>query len=371
MARVDPAHVMGRQLASRRPFAIREQPVMEPAARVFQAIHTQSLTPVQEAAVMYANGRSDEAQRLLQQALDAGADGDERPWHLLLGLYRIEGDWQSFEPLAARFERTFQHAAPNWLSEESLAHLPPEMHPGGEVYCALAGALDRRSAAKLEPLSRLAQRHASVHIDASKVTGVDSDGCRSLAQLLASLSGNGNGVVLTGAEGLTRLLRQAVDGDGSQTSCWTLLLELLRLRGLQADFERAALEYALAAGVAPPAWRPALMPVVAPHGLQEKRDEPRYQAGPEVIRVTDVLAGATDRQLDALQSFAAERQYINVNLASLVRIDLAAASALVGLVNGLAAGGKVVRLLRPNPLVEALLETLHLDPRVQLVRAAA
>jgi anti-anti-sigma regulatory factor len=342
---------------------------MERAARVFPAIHTQSLTPVQEAAVMYANGRSDDAQRLLQRAVDA--DGEERAWHLLLGLYRIEGDWQSFESLAARFERKFQHAAPNWLSEEAFAHLPPEMHPGGDVYCALAGALDRRSAAKLEPLSRLAQRHASVHIDASKVTGVDGDGCRSLAQLLASLSENGNGVVLTGAEQLTRLLRHAVEGDGGQTSGWALLLELLRLRGLQADFERAALEYALAAGVAPPAWRPVLMPVVAPHGLQEKREEPRYQAGPEVLRLTDVLIGATDRQLDALQRFAGERQYVNVNLAALARIDLAAASALVGLVNGLAAVGKVVRLLRPNPLVEALLETLQLDPRVQLVRAAA
>ncbi|HEY7759767.1 MAG TPA: hypothetical protein VIA64_10175 [Burkholderiales bacterium] len=342
---------------------------MEPATRLFAAIHTQSLTPVQEAAVMYANGRSDEAQRLLQQAIEAGGESDVRPWHLLLGLYRIEGDWQSFESLAACFERTFQRAAPNWLSDESLAHLPPEMRPGGEVYCALAGVLDRRSAAALEPLSRLAQRYAGVHIDASKVTAVDGEGSRSLAQLLAMLGDNGNGVVLTGAEHLTHLLRRAVDSDGSQMPCWILLLELLRLRGLQADFERTALEYALAAGATPPEWRPVLMPVVAPRDLQEKRDQPRYQAGPEVMRLTDVLAGATDRQLDALQTFAAERQYVNLNLATLARIDLAGASALIGLINGMVASGKVVRLLRPNPLVEALLETLHLDPRVQLVRA--
>jgi len=122
--------------------------------------------------------------------------------------------------------------------------------------------------------------------------------------------------------------------------------------------------------VTPPEWRPVLMPVLAPRDLQEKRDQPRYQAGPEVMRLTHVLVGATDRQLDALQTFAAERQYVNVNLATLARIDLAGASVLIGLVNGLAANGKVVRLLRPNPLVEALLETLHLDPRVQLVRVA-
>jgi ABC-type transporter Mla MlaB component len=343
---------------------------MESATKLFAAIHTQNLTPVQEAAVMYANGRSDEAQRLLQQAIGAGAGSDTRPWQLLLGLYRIEGDWQSFELLAERFERAFQRAAPNWLSEESLAHLPPEMRPGGEAYRVLTGPLDQRGALALEPLSGLAQRYTGVHIDASKVTAVDSEGCHSLLQVLAALSDNGNAVVLTGAERLLRLLRHALEADSAQTHCWMLLLEVLRLRGLQADFERAALEYALVAGAAPPDWRPVLMPVVATRDVQERRDAPRYQAGPEVIRLTDVLTGATDRQLDVLQRFAAERQYVNVNLATLARVDLAGASALIGLVNGLAATGKVVRLLRPNPLVEALLETLQLDPRVQLVRAA-
>ena len=48
-------------------------------------------------------------------------------------------------------------------------------------------------------------------------------------------------------------------------------------------------------------------------------------------------------------------------------MDLPAASALVVLVNGLSKSGKVVRVLRPNALVGALIESLRPDPRVQLV----
>jgi ABC-type transporter Mla MlaB component len=312
---------------------------------------------------MYANGRIDDAQRLLQQAIDA--DEGERPWHLLLGLYRIEGDWKSFASLAARFERRFQRGAPTWLNEEAFAHLPLELHPGGESYCALEGALDRRSAAKLESL---AQRHSGLHIDASKIARVDDEGCRYMAQLLAALRDNGNAVVLTGAERLTALLRQALDADGGQIYYWTLLLELLRLGGQQAEFQRTALEYALATGASPPEWQPVLMPVLASVSVTEKRDEPRYEAGPQANALSGVVL-AGNPQLESLLEFAAARQYVNVNLAQVSRMDCAGAVALTRLANELVQAGKVVRLIRPNALVATLLAMLELDPRVQLIEA--
>lgn len=343
---------------------------MQPGASAFSAIHTQSLPAVQEAAVMYANGRSVDAERVLQDAIDAGGS-DARPWALLLGLYRLKGEWRRFEALAAGYAQAFHCSAPRWLSEESLAHLPPELREGGEAYLALVGALDRRTAAPLQTLRERTSRHATLHIDASKITGVDAEGCQALLQALGLLAERGNGALFTGAERLTRLLQEAARGDGTQDAYWNLLLALLRLRGMQADFERAALEYALATGAQPPEWLPVLMPVVASRELEEKRDEPRYRGGPDVLALSDTLTGATDRQLDALQRFARDRHYVNVHLAQLVRLDLSSASALVGLVNGLAAAGKVVRLIRPNPLVEALIETLHADARVQLLRAPA
>jgi len=342
---------------------------MQPGANLFSVIHTQSLPVAQEAAVMYANGRGDDAERVLRQAVEAG-DSDARPWELLLALYRVQGEWQRFEALAARYAQTFDRATPGWLGEDAVAHLPPELREGGDAYLALAGPLDRRAEAALESVRSRADRHATLHIDATKITGVDHEGCRALEQVLSFLAARGNGAMLTGAERLTRLLQAAARGGGGTTAYWTLLLAVLRLRGRQAEFQRTALEYALAEAVQPPEWEPVLMPVVAPRELSEKRDEPRYQAGPEVLMLGDTLAGATDRQLDALQAFATDRQYVNVDLAQLARLDLPSAGALVGLVNRLAGAGKVVRLIRPNPLVEVLLEMLHLDARVRLLRTA-
>lgn len=343
---------------------------MQPGASVFSAIHTQSLPVAQEAAVMYANGRSEEAERALQQAVDAGS-ADARIWELLLALYRVQGEWQRFEALSARFAQHFDRAPPAWLDEGALAHLPTELREGGEAYLELAGALDRRVAVALDSLRERAGRHAILHVDATKIAGVDAVGCAALAQTLAYLAQHGNGVLLTGAEHLTRLLNAAARGGDNSAAYWTLLLAVLRLRGQRAEFQRTALEYALATGDQPPEWEPVLMPIVAQRALEEKRDEPRYQAGPEVLVLSETLTGANDHQLEALQGFARDRQYVNVNLVQLARLDLSSASALVGLVNGLAGADKVVRLIRPNALVETLLEALHLDARVQVVRAEA
>jgi hypothetical protein len=101
---------------------------MQPGASVFSAIHTQSLPTAQEAAVMYANGRSEEAERVLKQAVDAGS-GDAGIWELLLALYRVQGEWQRFEALSARFARHLA-APPAWLGE-MRRHLPAELREGG------------------------------------------------------------------------------------------------------------------------------------------------------------------------------------------------------------------------------------------------
>ena len=76
--------------------------------------------------------------------------------------------------------------------------------------------------------------------------------------------------------------------------------------------------------------------------------------------------GAADPQLAELRDFGEERQYININLSQLRRMDFSCGTAFANLVNELAAGGKMVRLIRPNSLVAAFLSTLSLDPAVEL-----
>jgi ABC-type transporter Mla MlaB component len=329
-----------------------------------------SLPASQEAAVLYAIGREADAAGFLRSMLESAEaeSNDPELWYMLFDLLRARGEWKPFEALTQRFEARFGVPAPQWLNEEEMARLPAEVRPGGPGYFELAGVLDASRGLELDRVRAAARSLAGAHLDVSRLAALDAEGCAALLELLRFLPQNGNAVVLTGAQHLTDLLRDAAAGNPWVQAYWSLLLELYRLRGQQRDFERTALEFALAAGASPPAWQPVLMPV-APSSQQEKRDEPRYQPGPEVFNLTGVMWGAADPQLTELQAFGAERQYVNINLAQLRRIDFSCGTALANLVNAMAWSSKTVRLIRPNSLVAAFLSTLSLDPSVELVPA--
>ena len=327
-----------------------------------------ALPPSQEAAVLYAIGREADAAEFLHSMLEADeaqASGAEL-WYMLFDLLRARGEWRPFETLALRFEAKFAAPAPKWLSDEEMARLPPEVRPGGPGYFELTGKLDASCTAELERVRSAARGLAWTHLDVSRLAALDAAGCERLLELLQFLPHNGSAVVLTGAEHLIDLLRAAAAGKPRVQAHWSLLFEIYRLRGQQRDFERAALEFALAAGASPPVWQPILMPV-PPTSRQEKRDEPRYQPGPEAFNLTGVLRGAADPQLTELQAFGSQRQYVNINLAQLRRMDFSAGTALANLLHAMAWSDKTVRLIRPNSLVAAFLSTLSLDPSIKLV----
>ncbi len=340
---------------------------METSINFAASILSQPLPLPQEAALLYAHGRAQDAAAVLERAIapDAEYHHDCEAWDMLFDLHRAEADWRAFEQLAARFEASFGLAAPDWLADEETAHLPPEMQHGGSGYFDVVGALDDEAAARLDGMRRRAANHSALHLDLSKVTDIEPQGCLRLSQTLRFLYTNANGVLVTGGDRLIGLLRSAVEGNGAEPGYWFLLLDLYQLRGLKADFERTALSYALAAGATPPSWQAAIRPV-APRSVDEKRDEPRYQPGPEIIELRGVMAGVADPQLRELEQYAAQREYVNINLARVARMDFACATGFTTLVNALAANAKIVRLLRPNALVDGLLASFDLAAGVTL-----
>jgi ABC-type transporter Mla MlaB component len=346
---------------------------METPAEIVSSFLAQALPLPQEAALLYARGRTRDAASILERAIAPGGghEQDLNTWSMLFDLRRAEADWRAFEQLTVRFEASFGLAAPAWLAEDETAHLPPEMQHGGNAYFDPVGVLDADAATRLDAMRRRAGNHSALHLDLSKITEIQAEGCLRLSHTLRQLSANGNSVVITGGERLLRLLRDAAEGNGSVPGYWFLLLDLYQLRGMQSEFERTALEYALAAGATPPSWQPGVRPVIAPRPVEEKRDEPRYQPGPEEIHLRGVMAGATDAQLRELDAFAAQRQYVNINLSRVTRLDFACATALSVRLNALAASGKTVRLIRPNALVGGLLASMELAPGVTVVKHSA
>src|SRR5512139_814884 len=65
---------------------------MRPA--VVPYVQTAVLPPEQEAAVMFASGRTEDARWILEGLVrERDTQDDPRSWALLFTLYRVEGDW--------------------------------------------------------------------------------------------------------------------------------------------------------------------------------------------------------------------------------------------------------------------------------------
>jgi ABC-type transporter Mla MlaB component len=320
----------------------------------------------QEAAVQYANDHANAAIEILVEALKAEKVAPLPAWLMLFDLFRVQGRWTDFEGLSKRYTALFGRAAPDWLSDDMLPEgLSAELRPGGPAYVEIDGPLGAASAPDLAQIRVAAAGNSVVHIDLTKIQHVQEEGCALLSQELQFLAGNGNGVLFSGAERIEKMLRQAVDTMPKMAAVWQLLLDLQRLQGNQKKFESVALEYALSVETDPPAWEPVLMPVLPCETVEEKREEPRYQ--PELINITGEITGLKDPQLQALQRFASDRQYVNINMARLRRIDFVCAGNLANIITALKGDGKTVRVLRANSLVTTLLRLLKVDENAALV----
>ncbi|HWH48126.1 MAG TPA: STAS domain-containing protein, partial [Burkholderiales bacterium] len=260
----------------------------------------------------------------------------------------------------------FGRAAPPWLSDDTLPEgVSAELQPGGAAHVEIRGSLGPASGQDLARIRAVAADHPVVHVDLTKISQLHEKGCAALSQELQFLARGGNGVLFSGAERIEKMLRQAVEAMPKAAALWQLFLDLQRLQGNQKKFESIALEYALYVETDPPAWgEPVLMPVLPRETVNEKREEPRYQ--PELINIAGEMTGLKDPQLQALQHFASHRQYVNINMARLRRIDFVCAGSLANVIAGLKGNGKTIRVLHANSLVTTLLRLLKVDESATL-----
>ncbi len=318
----------------------------------------------------FAAGYPAEARRVLEEAVKAGAI-DRRPWLMLLDLLRLEGRWSDYEARLAQYAATFGDEPPHERERRRReSGLPEALRAGGAACIALAGPLDSTTVPAIARLRETASRHTLVHLDLARVSSVEVAGVRLLDEALARLLGAGNGLILSGHENLLRLLRGALEADPARQAFWDLLLTIHRVTDDQEGFERAALEAALATNLPAPSWEPLLMPQPPQPLPDERRNEPRY-SGREVLVLTGVMAGAEDPQLTAMDRFTQGRDYVNVDLSLLERLDFVCAAQLANRVSAMAREGRTVRLLRPNEMVAALLELLNLGGVASIVTLPA
>ncbi len=321
---------------------------------------------VREAALLHARGETVAARAVLEAAV-AAASEIRACWHLLLELERLAGRWSQYEALAARYRMRFGDDPPSERERrEREARLPSELRAGGSGCVALGGILDASQLPALSALRAAAGSHVVVHLDLSRLTGIDAIGCGLLHAALEDLVTNGTGLVLSGAERLTPLLAPLLGQRPPLTAVWSLRLLTLRLARDHEGFDRAALDYALASNTQTAVWEPLFLPQPPVPDGEERREQPRYAAR-EFVRMHGTIAGAEDAQLIALAEYAAVNQYVNIELSAVDRIDPEAVGALANLVTSAAQAGRTVRLIRPNSLVAVLFRLLNLGRHATIV----
>jgi ABC-type transporter Mla MlaB component len=315
-------------------------------------------SPIDEAAILYASGQTEMAERLLQGMLDSG---DRRAWHMLFDLHRILNREKEFEQLALDYAVRFETSPPVWqsLKLNTPANAPAKPQQAQTASLDLPGLLDRNAAATLREGIDALPKNAVARIDFSRIEMVDEGGAEACTQVLADARKARRKLQVSGVDRLTELLLDLTRATHSRAAHWLLLLELHQTLGQQDRFEDIAVDYAVRFEMSPPSWSA----VQAAEVVQAAPAEPADDA----LRLAGEIAPGHDSALQQLNGYAATRSEVLVDLSAVTRVDYGSVGALISVLMQCLGSGKSVTLRGHNALVHELFRVMGIDQLVQLV----
>ncbi len=367
-------------------------------------VGSNSSSLLDEAAILFANGQPDSAERGLRAALasDGLAASTERGWRMLLEIQNQRGSRAVFAETAAHFARQCRMPAPAWFDYAAAAAGPataerpaatapnaagplpadtrgadPAPTPAGTVpVVVLPETIDAGIVKPLEELKSLATSHPRLLLDVSPARSVNMVGAELLLRVFNAFRRAPHELQFAGIGALQSALRRAIEPGRRDPSdaAWMLLMEVQRLQNRQADFEETGIQYCITYEVSPPSWEPpppnirlcprptsALPPVatrsaapptpIAPDGALEWRGE--------------ILAD-DDAQLNRMLLAARDRKRVTIECGGLRRMAFSAASALLGHLFKLQQGGVAVEFRNVNALVAALWQLLGIPAAAEV-----
>jgi ABC-type transporter Mla MlaB component len=209
-------------------------------------------TAFERAAQLRADGNFEEACRLLEGAVESGV-GEASAWEQLLDLYQAMGRREAFEACALEFARRFEKSPPPWRGTGAPA-VPAAAGAGKSVSVSLSGTLNARVQGPLQQVLRVCTRNP-VRLDLSRIADADDQGCALLLDALGTCRRCTRVCPLAGAAHFAEVLAARVQpGERANEHIWLLLLEMYQRLGREAEFEEAALNYAITFELSPPSW---------------------------------------------------------------------------------------------------------------------
>ncbi|WP_422088280.1 STAS domain-containing protein [Variovorax sp.] len=344
---------------------------------------------LEEAVIRFAHGDDTGAEAILLQALASesapateaegspAAERDDSRWRALFDLYRATGDAAKFAAARMRYAQRMRRMGPDWVSLEELARSVKAVAASEESGAASEGSahadwvspvhLGREG---LVELTRALSKAGSVWtLDWRALNAIGADAAAPLRVLFTHWADSPVQLRFMGSAQLLAVLSEAAPNNDRSTEdvWWQLHLAALRMMHLPDDFELVALNYCITYEVSPPSW-------------QDPRGECASLAAPPASRPSSVWSllsvggdsesfPSTDSGFAALagdlrgESLSSWQRLDNdlrhtaapvISCAALLRMDLAAAGALLSWVRTRDANGERVQFVDAHRLIAAL-----------------
>lgn len=302
---------------------------------------------LEEAAVLYANGKIGETATLLNRyLLDHRDNHDPLPWYMLFDLYELSDQSAPFEDAAVDFAVKFERSPPTWTPRDrpKTASQPAPLMSYGEKY----GSMER---VKQSRFFQEAAHAAYVRLDVSKTLAPDEETASAILSDIVRLHEMRKPVELIGGPGFAVRLDAARQGERLTESGWFLFLAVLQLLGREDDFENAAVDYAIAFEVSPPSYtQPRPLPSKANVEIKPAETTPEI-----AFKLTGLIGPGSEHQFKDLKQYAQGRKQVEIDLSQVTRIDFSVVGLLLETLIAISGSGGKILFKEGNELVNTLL----------------
>ncbi|MGS0742129.1 STAS domain-containing protein [Glaciimonas sp. GG7] len=318
---------------------------------------------VEEAALLFANSQSDIAEQLLKEAIleDGLGAATDIVWWMLLDLYHINGKQHQFDDLSVDFAHKFETSPPTW-NKKRILHQDTDLHENSSPIPIIpfSGKLDIHISKQLERIQKLSVTHATLRLEFTQITSVDSVGCGLLLRMLKKLQKSGLELILVGTTELADNIRAilSVGRRDETTAPWLLLLEILHLLNNEQAFEDISIDYSITFEVSPPPFvAPVTKVTTANNETTSNRQSIKSQPS---FQMPTLIEGRIDALLAELQAHGHHHHPALIDCSRLARIDFNAAGQLMNGLHPLIAQGRKIEFHDVNHLVAALFKVMGL-----------
>lgn len=321
---------------------------------------------VEDAAILYANGRIEEAANLLRMFLQQKPEEDQL-WFVLFDLYGSTGQQAAFEQLALDYTLKCEKSPPAWIEQVTTQPLPLISKAGmtiasGQLF-SLKGLLDHNQTDRIQLLQN-ASSGGAIQLDLSGIDAATPAGCDVLQRALHTLQKQNVRLQIASGTLISLLQRYITQGDHQAAEYWLLLLQLFQLQGKQTEFEDVAVDYAVMFEVSPPSWVAPSQPaqVVALHDMQPAMPS----TTDNVYILHGVLSAKSVEVFNAFKIFASQCTEVKLDMSYVERIEFSSVSVLMDALIAISAQHKQVTIVHSNLLNYVLMVVMGIDQIAKL-----